>query len=45
LEERYRYCPQCGASITPQCDACGHLISSGWRFCAHCRKPVDDAAA
>jgi type II secretory ATPase GspE/PulE/Tfp pilus assembly ATPase PilB-like protein len=44
LEERYRFCPQCGASITPQCDSCGRLISPGWRFCAHCRNPVNDAA-
>jgi type II secretory ATPase GspE/PulE/Tfp pilus assembly ATPase PilB-like protein/FixJ family two-component response regulator len=45
LEERYRFCPHCGASITPQCNACGRLIGSGWRFCAHCRRPVDEAAA
>jgi type II secretory ATPase GspE/PulE/Tfp pilus assembly ATPase PilB-like protein/FixJ family two-component response regulator len=44
LEERYRFCPQCGASITPQCSSCGRLISSGWRFCAHCRHPVNEAA-
>jgi type II secretory ATPase GspE/PulE/Tfp pilus assembly ATPase PilB-like protein/FixJ family two-component response regulator len=42
LEERYRYCPQCGASITPQCKACGRLISSGWHFCAHCCNPLDE---
>jgi type II secretory ATPase GspE/PulE/Tfp pilus assembly ATPase PilB-like protein/FixJ family two-component response regulator len=43
LEERYRFCPQCGASITPQCDSCGRMISQGWRFCAHCRNPVNEA--
>jgi type II secretory ATPase GspE/PulE/Tfp pilus assembly ATPase PilB-like protein/FixJ family two-component response regulator len=42
LEERYQYCPQCGESITPQCKTCGRLIgSTNWRFCAHCRTPVD----
>jgi type II secretory ATPase GspE/PulE/Tfp pilus assembly ATPase PilB-like protein len=42
LEERYRYCPQCGASITPLCEACGQLIAPGWHFCAHCRHPVGE---
>jgi type II secretory ATPase GspE/PulE/Tfp pilus assembly ATPase PilB-like protein/FixJ family two-component response regulator len=44
LEERYRFCPHCGASITPQCNACDRLISPGWRFCAHCSNPVEEAA-
>jgi type II secretory ATPase GspE/PulE/Tfp pilus assembly ATPase PilB-like protein len=42
LEERYRFCPQCGASITPLCEACGQLIAPGWHFCAHCRHPVGE---
>lgn len=42
LEERYRFCPHCGASITPQCKACGRLIASNWRFCAHCRNPLGE---
>ncbi len=41
LEERYRFCPLCGESITPQCNSCGRLIgSANWRFCPHCRTPV-----
>ncbi len=46
LEERYPFCPLCGESITPQCKTCGRLIgSTSWRFCAHCRTPVDTTPA
>jgi type II secretory ATPase GspE/PulE/Tfp pilus assembly ATPase PilB-like protein len=41
LEERYRFCPQCGAPVTPQCTECGNLIATDWSYCAHCRHPVN----
>jgi type II secretory ATPase GspE/PulE/Tfp pilus assembly ATPase PilB-like protein/FixJ family two-component response regulator len=42
LEERYPYCPYCGAPVNKICFECGKFLSDDWRFCPKCRTQVDD---
>ncbi|MGD9364080.1 MAG: ATPase, T2SS/T4P/T4SS family [Desulfobacteraceae bacterium] len=42
LEERYPYCPYCGASVTRLCKKCGKFMVDDWRFCPHCRTVPQD---
>jgi RNA polymerase subunit RPABC4/transcription elongation factor Spt4 len=42
LEERYPYCPYCGASVNKICFECGKFLSDDWRFYPKCRTQVDD---
>jgi type II secretory ATPase GspE/PulE/Tfp pilus assembly ATPase PilB-like protein/FixJ family two-component response regulator/RNA polymerase subunit RPABC4/transcription elongation factor Spt4 len=41
LEERYPFCPYCGASVTRMCQKCGKFMGDDWRFCPHCRHIAD----
>ncbi len=45
LEERYPYCPYCGAQVTKLCAQCGHFIADDWRFCPNCKTTAGDPAA
>ncbi len=36
LEERYLYCPYCGALATGMCSKCGKFMYNDWRYCPHC---------
>jgi type II secretory ATPase GspE/PulE/Tfp pilus assembly ATPase PilB-like protein/RNA polymerase subunit RPABC4/transcription elongation factor Spt4 len=45
LEERYPYCPYCGAQVTKLCAKCGHFIADDWRFCPNCKTPEGEPAA
>jgi len=36
LEERYRFCPFCGGTVTPRCERCGKLLASNWKCCPNC---------
>ncbi len=45
LEERYPYCPYCGAQITKLCTNCGHFIADDWRFCPDCQTLADAPSA
>lgn len=36
LEERYRFCPFCGGTITPRCSNCSKLLGPNWRYCPFC---------
>ncbi|NQT69639.1 MAG: zinc ribbon domain-containing protein [Desulfobacteraceae bacterium] len=38
LEERFRFCPLCGGTVTPRCADCGKLLASNWRNCPFCGK-------
>ncbi len=38
LEERYRFCPLCGGTVTPRCADCGKLLASNWKNCPFCGK-------
>lgn len=40
LEERYTYCPFCGAAITRNCDNCHKYLATDWSYCPHCRSPA-----
>jgi type II secretory ATPase GspE/PulE/Tfp pilus assembly ATPase PilB-like protein/FixJ family two-component response regulator/RNA polymerase subunit RPABC4/transcription elongation factor Spt4 len=41
IEERYPYCPYCGAQITRLCTQCGHFLADDWRFCPKCQTRSD----
>jgi type II secretory ATPase GspE/PulE/Tfp pilus assembly ATPase PilB-like protein/FixJ family two-component response regulator/RNA polymerase subunit RPABC4/transcription elongation factor Spt4 len=41
LEERYPFCPYCGAQITKLCTKCGHFMADDWRFCPNCQTLSD----
>jgi len=43
LEERYPYCPYCGAAVTRLCSQCGNFMADDWRFCPQCRSAADVA--
>jgi len=36
LENRFRFCPFCGGSISPRCSRCGKFMASNWNHCASC---------
>jgi type II secretory ATPase GspE/PulE/Tfp pilus assembly ATPase PilB-like protein/FixJ family two-component response regulator/RNA polymerase subunit RPABC4/transcription elongation factor Spt4 len=36
LEERYPYCPYCGALATGMCSNCGKFMYDDWQYCPHC---------
>ena len=40
LEERFQFCPFCGATIVPLCAGCGKFLAPGWKVCAYCGKKV-----
>ncbi len=43
LEERYPFCPYCGASVTRMCAQCGKFMADDWQFCPHCQHHADSA--
>ncbi len=40
LEERFQFCPFCGAAINPLCAGCGKFLELGWKNCPHCGRGV-----
>jgi type II secretory ATPase GspE/PulE/Tfp pilus assembly ATPase PilB-like protein/FixJ family two-component response regulator len=36
LEERFRFCPFCGGTVTPRCSGCSRLLASNWKNCPSC---------
>jgi type II secretory ATPase GspE/PulE/Tfp pilus assembly ATPase PilB-like protein/RNA polymerase subunit RPABC4/transcription elongation factor Spt4 len=36
LEERYRFCPFCGGTVTLHCSSCSKLLASNWKHCPFC---------
>jgi type II secretory ATPase GspE/PulE/Tfp pilus assembly ATPase PilB-like protein/DNA-binding response OmpR family regulator len=42
LEERYPYCPYCGASVNKTCPKCGKFVAADWLFCPKCRTKADN---
>jgi RNA polymerase subunit RPABC4/transcription elongation factor Spt4 len=42
LEERYPYCPYCGAPVNKTCPKCRTFMAKDWLFCPQCQTKVDD---
>lgn len=42
LEERYPYCPYCGASVNKICPKCKKIMAKDWIFCPECQTKADD---
>ncbi len=42
LEERFQFCPFCGATINPLCAGCGKFLELIWKNCPHCGRRVKD---
>jgi len=38
LEERFQFCPFCGAAINPRCAGCGKPLDLNWKNCPYCGK-------
>src|SRR5690349_9535712 len=36
-----KFCPKCGARLTPVCAGCGTNLPVGARFCLECGQPVE----
>ena len=44
LEERYPFCPYCGAPLTHTCDTCHKFLAKNWSFCPHCQSAAKAAS-
>ncbi len=36
LEDKFRFCPQCGKSVTPRCKKCDKHMIYEWKVCPYC---------
>lgn len=40
VDDEWRVCPTCGATLSARCDACGRPLELDWRICAWCAADV-----
>jgi type II secretory ATPase GspE/PulE/Tfp pilus assembly ATPase PilB-like protein/FixJ family two-component response regulator/RNA polymerase subunit RPABC4/transcription elongation factor Spt4 len=45
MEQRYHYCPYCGAELIKLCRQCSHLLARDWRHCPECGTLTADSSA
>lgn len=36
LEDRFRFCPLCGETVTPRCKNCDNFLAPKWKICPYC---------